>query len=124
MTEINHEPVNLLRPLSGGLRGLVLVPPGRGRTFYLRRFSLSVLRKVADLDLGGRKLALGRNGNYALVDESARDAWGNPTGRMVPVTEMANADSVQALLDALGVAIELLQAAKLERERRMGGGAE
>lgn len=85
---------------------------------------MSKLRKVAEVNLDGKTYALGKNGNYALVDETATDAWGNPVGELVPLDSFSTAMGVQALLDALGSTIEALQSMKLERERRMGGGAE
>lgn len=78
------------------------------------------LRKIAEVILSGRTLAVGKNGRYVLVDESERDAWGNPVGRVVELT----AEDAQPLLDVLGETIEKVQAMKLERDRRMGGGAE
>lgn len=78
------------------------------------------LRKIAEVVLAGRTLAVGKNGRYVLVDETERDAWGNPVGRVIELT----VDDAQPLLDVLGEYIEKVQAMKLERDRRMGGGAE
>lgn len=82
------------------------------------------LRKVADVSIGGRSLALGKNGNYALVDESATDAWGRQIGVLLKPDEFCSPEAIQAILDVLGESIEKVRAMELERERRIGRGAE
>ncbi len=81
---------------------------------------MSQLRKIAVVELSGNKYAVGKNGHYCLVDETATDAWGNQIGRVIDIKAYCtDPNFAQALIDALGESIEKIQGMKLERERRI-----
>lgn len=77
------------------------------------------LTEIAEVEIGGRKLKLGKNGKVCLVEEKT-DAWGNTYGVEIDLSTFVFGDSlgdwsieskgrVQAILDLLGDALSRLR---------------